>query len=118
MVSTKLALAMGAAALLQLASARDCTAQMVIDTGAMPTYHGVEARFSDNNELLDYQETGNTDGLDIFDGWQTLKSDKLGGDVRLKAEGELGSIKYALPCPRNLCFLFQTFSKGPGLLRD
>ena len=97
MVSTKLALAIGAAAtLFHVASARDCKAKMVHGSkSAIQDYDGIEVRFADNDELLDSQDSDDTEGLDIFDGWQTLTSDKLGGDVRLSADGEVGLITYA-----------------------
>lgn len=93
MVSLKTSLTVAALGLVNLASARQCTARITDSVnapigGASIHHHKIEVWFNDNpDEILDSQESGLSPGqmkhLDIYDGVQTLTSDALGGDVCL-----------------------------------
>lgn len=100
MVSTKLSLAVATTALLQFASARQCTASLQ-DTTSGGTGGGIRhnqriwVSFNDNpDDHLDEQTDAVTDvkHMNIYDGVQTLSSDALGGDVRLWATKEEGAV--------------------------
>lgn len=91
MVSLKLSMAAATAALLQVAAARKCSASVadyVGGGGGGGGFHEykVYASFADDKDnKLDSQDSDNTKALVIYDGVQTLKSDKLGGDILLTA---------------------------------
>ena len=91
MVSIKFSVAAATAALLHVASARKCTAsvQDFVDGGiggGAFTHYRIGVRFNGNEDYLDSQDTDSKDDLDIYDGKQTLTSDKLGGDVLIWAD--------------------------------
>ena len=105
MVSIKLSVLAATAALLQLGAARECVAQSaeMIEGGSPGAAHvryTVSVKFKGEKKLLDSQDSFDKeyDALNIYDGVQTLKSDKLGGDVLIttQSNGDMGSsrVKY------------------------
>lgn len=98
MVSLKTSLVVAAAGLLQIITARQCTARMSGQTNSpigssAQHQEKLQVWFNDNpDEILDEQESGPPPGqmkhVDIYDGVQTLTSEALAGDVRLWATRE------------------------------
>ena len=107
MVSIKLSVLAATAALLHLGAARKCVAQSSesidgVGSGQAHVHFQVSVKFEGEKEVLDSQDNFDKEdnALNIYDGVQTLKSDKLGGDVLITTQSndEMGSsrVKYVL----------------------
>lgn len=101
MVSITISLAAASMVLLQVASARDCTARMIHSVsggfgGPGFAEHRISVWFDDDpDNVLDSQDNTSDPHMDMYDGKQTLKSDQLGGDVVLwayRADSATGAI--------------------------